>query len=51
MSLYGDYCPYCDGELEPDDVVELSDLRGEEDDICRKERGKTWNYKIFQRLS
>jgi len=33
MSLYGDYCPYCDGELEPDDVVELSDLRGEEEDI------------------
>ena len=33
MSLYDDYCPYCDGELEPDDVVELSDLRGEENDL------------------
>lgn len=30
--LENDYCPYCGVELEPDDVVEASDLDGDEQD-------------------
>lgn len=30
--LESDYCPYCDAEIEPDDVVEVCDMRGNEED-------------------
>lgn len=30
--LGSDYCPYCDAEIDPDDVVEVTDLGGDEQD-------------------
>lgn len=30
--LESDYCPYCDSEIEIDDVVEITDLNGNEQD-------------------
>lgn len=30
--LETDYCPYCDAEIGPDDVVEVCDMRGNEED-------------------
>ena len=30
--LESDYCPYCDAEIEIDDVVEVTDLNGNEQD-------------------
>ena len=30
--LESDYCPYCNHEIEPDDVVEVTDLGGDEQD-------------------
>lgn len=32
MSLYGDYCPYCGEELEPEDLFEVCDCSGNETD-------------------
>lgn len=33
MSLTSDYCPYCDYELDYDDVFEPADINGTEEDI------------------
>lgn len=32
MSLYGDWCPYCNGEIEVEDLFEVCDCSGNEVD-------------------
>lgn len=32
MSVYGDWCPYCGEELEPEDLFEVCDCSGNETD-------------------
>lgn len=32
MSLYGDWCPYCEEDLEPEDLFEVCDCSGNETD-------------------
>lgn len=32
MSLYGDWCPYCEEDLDPEDLFEVCDCSGNETD-------------------
>ncbi len=36
MSLYGDWCPYCDEEIEAEDLFEVCDCRGDESDELKQ---------------